>query len=33
MNIKTQSGFTWSDEYGAGVVAEDSDAWDRYAKV
>lgn len=33
MDIKNTSGFTWSDEYGAGIVKKNDDVWDRYSKV
>jgi hypothetical protein len=33
MDIKNTSGFTWSDEYGAGIVIKNDDVWDRYVKV
>ncbi|KIK37046.1 hypothetical protein CY34DRAFT_93421, partial [Suillus luteus UH-Slu-Lm8-n1] len=32
VDIKNTSGFTWSDEYGAGVVNKRDDVWDRYVK-
>ncbi|KAG1890614.1 uncharacterized protein F5891DRAFT_1197953 [Suillus fuscotomentosus] len=32
VNIKKTSGFSWSDEHGAGITDEHGDTWDRYAK-
>ncbi|KAG2066445.1 hypothetical protein BDR04DRAFT_1106629 [Suillus decipiens] len=32
-NIKTLSGFAWSDEHGVGVTPETSGAWDAHTKV
>ncbi|KAG2102321.1 hypothetical protein BD769DRAFT_1676650 [Suillus cothurnatus] len=32
MDIKNTSGFTWSDEYGAGIVIKNDNVWDRYVK-
>ncbi|KIK94938.1 hypothetical protein PAXRUDRAFT_122076, partial [Paxillus rubicundulus Ve08.2h10] len=33
IDIKDMSGFTWSDQNGAGIVLKNHDVWDRYAKV
>jgi hypothetical protein len=33
MDIKNTSGFTWSDEYGAGIVIKNDNVWDQYVKV
>jgi hypothetical protein len=33
INIKNTSGFTWSDEHGAGIALKDDDVWTRYVKV
>ncbi|KIK73208.1 hypothetical protein PAXRUDRAFT_108730, partial [Paxillus rubicundulus Ve08.2h10] len=32
IDIKNMSGFTWSDQNGAGIVLKNHDVWDRYAK-
>ncbi|KAG1884550.1 hypothetical protein F4604DRAFT_1509613, partial [Suillus subluteus] len=32
-DIKSLSGFAWSDEHGAGVTPETSGAWDAHARV
>ncbi|KIK81560.1 hypothetical protein PAXRUDRAFT_122979, partial [Paxillus rubicundulus Ve08.2h10] len=32
IDIKNTSGFTWSDQNGAGIALKNHDVWDRYAK-
>ncbi|KAG1805290.1 hypothetical protein EV424DRAFT_1304639, partial [Suillus variegatus] len=32
VDIKNTSGFTWSDDNGAGIALKDDDVWVRYIK-